>query len=602
VRTTHLSLDLRLDFEQHVLSGTATFDLNWLDDSCAELVLDTHGLQIEQISTLPENASTLPENAQWEEAGFSLGDADPATGSRLTIATPHQPARVRVRYQTSPRARGLQWLDAGQTADGRLPFMFSQSQAIHARSWVPVQDTPAIRFTYDATVACPPELTVLMSADNVDALAGHADTAPDRHAGRYRAQMTQPIPSYLLAIAAGDLAFAPLSDRYGVWAEPSVLARAAAEFADTEAMMVAAEQAFGPYRWGRYDILVLPPSFPHGGMENPRMTFATPTVIVGDKSLTSLVAHELAHSWSGNLVTQDSWDDVWLNEGFTSYVENRLVEAVYGPQLAEMETVIKQRSVLAAVERFDAARVAVELPPLNHHGEYHGTEGLGYLKGCWFLHWLQSRFGTERFDRFLTAYFDHFAFHSICTDDFAAFAAEHLLSRHPDVVTVEEWSAWLDAPGIPSFAEPAESARLTAVELACDRWLHTHQLPDTGLTNGWITQEWLRFLESMPEGLPAGRLADLDLAYHFTGTANGEIARRWYVLAAKAGYEPARAAMAAFLTEVGRMKLIIPVYQALAATDDGRAFARDVYSAAKPGYHPITAERVATSLGLDRAG
>ena len=576
VRTTHLELELDLDFTAKVVEGSATHTLAW-SGSDDRLVLDTR-----ELTVLAVEGSTTDG---WEPLDFSLADPDPELGSALTIRTA-QHKQIRVTYRTAPTATGLQWLEPSMTAGGVLPFMFSQSQAIHARSWVPVQDTPSVRFSYAAHVTAPPDVMVLMSADN--------GTTP-RRTGSYHVVMPEPIPSYLLAIAAGDLMFEPIGTRAGVWAEPEMAKRAATEFGDTEEMMRVTEALFGPYRWGRYDILVLPPSFPYGGMENPRMTFATPTVVIGDKSLVSVVAHELAHSWSGNLVTQDSWDDIWLNEGFTSYVENRIVEAVYGTELAVMETAIKQHSTVVRLDPLPLAEQAVELPGLNHRSEYHGTTSLGPLKGAWFLSWLEKRFGREVFDPFLRGYFDRFAFRSINSEDFAQHLEEHLLHVHPGVVTAEEVAAWLDEPGIPAFAERAVSARFQIVDQLRDKWLTTGDLPAGAMA--WTTQEWLRFLDAAPDVLTESQLQQLDRVFSLTGTANGEIARRWYSIVAASSYLPAYDELAGFLTRVGRMKLVLPVYHALSTTDAGRAFAIEVFAAAKPGYHPITTAAVQKILG-----
>ncbi|MEV8371616.1 M1 family metallopeptidase [Kribbella sp. NPDC056861] len=576
VRTTHLALEIDLDFTAKVLSGTATHTLAWSGPG-DRLVLDTRDLTVLAV----EGA----DGDEWEPLEYSLSVPDDELGSALTIRT-SQNERVRVSYRTAPTATGLQWLEPAMTAGGMLPFMFSQSQAIHARSWVPVQDTPGVRFSYSAHVTAPPELMVLMSADN---------GTESRRTGSYDVVMPEPIPSYLLAIAAGDLVFEPIGERSGVWAEPEMAKRAATEFSDTEEMMRVTEALFGPYRWGRYDILVLPPSFPYGGMENPRMTFATPTVVIGDKSLVSVVAHELAHSWSGNLVTQDSWDDIWLNEGFTSYVENRIVEAVYGNEFAVMETAIKQHSTVVKLDPLSEAAQAVELPGLNHRSQYHGTTGLGPLKGNWFLSWLEKRFSRETFDPFLRGYFDRFAFRSINSEDFVGHLQEQLLDKNPGSVTEAELAAWLDEPGIPAFAERAVSARFGIVDEARDRWLATGELPDGA--KRWTTQEWLRFLETAPDQLPAEKLQELDREFALTGTPNGEIARRWYSIVAASNYTPGYDELAGFLTRVGRMKLVLPVYRALVGSESGREFAHQVFAAARPGYHPITIAAVVKILG-----
>ncbi|MGC1550650.1 MAG: M1 family aminopeptidase/hydrolase, partial [Rhodanobacter sp.] len=324
VRVTHLDLDLKLDFPQRELDGQATLTLDWKSPKAQSLVLDTRDLKIAKVEAVAANGKTTALQ-------YALAPSDKELGSKLTIQTPQRPHEVRIVYTTSPDASGLQWLTPEQTADKKLPFMFSQSESIHARSWVPLQDSPAIRFTYTAHVTAPKDVRVVMSALN---------DAKHPLDGNFTFNQPHPIPSYLLAIGAGDIAVKETGPRSAVYAEPSVVDKAAHEFEDTEKMIDTAETLYGPYRWGRYDLLVLPASFPYGGMENPDMTFATPTVLVGDKSLVSLVAHELAHSWSGNLVTAAAWRDIWLNEGVTTYVQGRITEALYGTRQADEETLL----------------------------------------------------------------------------------------------------------------------------------------------------------------------------------------------------------------------------------------------------------------------
>ncbi len=580
VVTDDLALDLKLDFAAKTLSGTATYTLDWKDKSATQLVLDTRDLNIEKVE-----GESAP--GQWTPLQFALAPADKILGSKLTIQTPARNAHVRVTYTTSPNASGLQWLEPSMTEGKQQPFMFSQSQQIHARSWVPLQDTPSVRFTYSAHIAAPPEAMVLMSADNDPAAARDGD---------YSFKMPQKIPSYLLAIAAGDLVFKPISGRSGVWAEPAMVDKATAEFADTEKMIETAEKLYGPYRWGRYDILVLPPSFPYGGMENPRMTFATPTVVVGDKSLVSLVAHELAHSWSGNLVTFSSAKDAWLNEGVTSYVENRLVEALYGKEQADMERVISRNELKEEFKRIDPKLQALALKPDALPDPDGSSSATVYTKGAWFLQFLEERFGRAEFDAFLRGYFDHFAFQSISTAQFADYAKTNLLDKYPNKVSREEFDAWLYGAGIPVGAPEALSPRFGVVDSARLAWLGSAQLPPPSITGPWTTQEWVHFIEGMPDTLKTDQLKQLDDAYHFTGTPNGEIAQRWYPLTVRSGYLDARPAIAEFLQRIGRRKLIMPTYQALAATPDGWAFAQDVFAKATPGYHPITTGSVESLL------
>ncbi len=586
VRITATALALRVDFGTRTLRGAATHTLAWATPGApgpVDLVLDTRDLAIERVQA-------REAEGRWQRVPFTLAPADPLFGSKLTITLPKRLPEVRIRYRTSPEASGLQWMTPSMTAGGKTPLLFSQSQSIHARSWVPLQDTPGVRFTYTARIRTAPGVMVLMSADNDPAAKADGD---------FRFTMPQPIPSYLLAIAVGDFRFKAISERAGVWAEAPVLDRAAAEFADTGKMIEVAESLYGPYRWGRYDLLILPASFPFGGMENPRLSFITPTVITGDQSLVSLIAHELAHSWSGNLVTNASWKDMWLNEGFTSYVENRIVEALYGREQADMENVIAQAGLRAALRELPPERQVLALPPSPGGDPEDALSDVAYVKGQWFLQFLEQRYGREAFDAFLRKWFDAHAFQSVTSDDFLVFLRRELLARQPGKASEAEIAAWIAGPGIPETAIPATSPRLAAVDAAREAWLKRRSTAADLDTRGWITQQWVHFLEGLPADIDAERLVELDAAFRFTGTPNGEIAQRWYPITVRAGYFEARPALAQFLRKVGRRKLILPSYVALAETPDGLAFATQVLQQASAGYHPIT--RGAVQAVLDAA-
>ncbi len=572
VAITELALDLALDFDSRTLAGTVTYTLDWKAPAANRLILDTRDLTIEKVEG-------LSAAGQWQPLAHALAGRDPLLGSKLTIQTPLRTKQVRVTYRTSPEASGLQWLTPAMTTGGTLPFMFSQSQAIHARSWVPLQDTPQVRYTYSAQVTTRPDVMVLMSADN--------DPAAVRD-GEYHFRMPQPIPSYLMAIAAGDLVFKPISARAGVWAEPAMVDRAVAEFADTEKMIATTEQLYGPYRWERYDLLILPPSFPYGGMENPRLSFITPTVIVGDQSLVALIAHELAHSWSGNLVTNSNARHFWLNEGFTRYVENRIIEALYGKERADMGYVISRNGLREEMKTLAPELQVLAIKPGVLKDPEEALTAVAYDKGAWFLQFLEQRFGRAEFDAFVRGYFDHFAFQSITTAQFVEYAKVNLLDKHPGKVTQAEFDAWLHEPGIPANAPDTLSPRFGVVDSARLAWLGSGQLPPQVITKVWTTQEWVHFLEGLPQTLSIEQLSQLDTAYTFTGTRNGELAQRWYPLAVRSGYVQANPAIARFLQTIGRRKLIMPTYEALVKTEPGLAFAKEVFARARPGYHPIT--------------
>ncbi len=586
IRVGHLDLSLRVDFSSKVLDGTATWTLE-RQPGCpadAPLVLDTRDLDVAKVEAGPD-----PDHLA--ETTFSLGRADPILGSALAIQLPEGAKVVRVSYKTSPKASALQWVAPSGTADKALPFLFTQSQAIHARSWIPCQDTPAVRITYDAVVRVPPgprdpkapQLRAVMAAEP----RSGGIVAPGNDVFRFA--MTRPIPSYLVALAVGGLEFREIGERTGVWAEPSVVEKAAWEFADTEKMLEAAESLFGPYRWGRYDLLVLPPSFPYGGMENPMLTFATPTVLAGDRSQVALVAHEMAHSWSGNLVTNATWRDFWLNEGFTVYLERRIVEAVYGPDRAGMEAVLGHGELLRTVEKLPASDQILHID-LSGRDPDEGVTAIPYEKGALFLRALEDKVGRDRLTAFLRGYFDHFAFRSITTADFEAYLRSELFDD-PEKPPID-LKAWLHEPGLPPGAPVPSSDRFAAIEGLANRWFAGEVAAKDLDTKGWSTLEWLHFLRSLPADLKADRLAQLDAAFRLTDTGNAEVATQWLGMAVRAGYAPADARLEAFLTSVGRRKFLMPLYEELVKTPEGKARARAIFEKARPGYHPIAVESV----------
>ena len=575
VVVTHLDLDLKLDFPHRELDGQATLKLDWKNPQAPSLVLDTRDLKIAKIESLGANGQTAP-------LSYVLAPSDKQLGSKLTIATPNHPTQVRIVYTTSPAASGLQWLTPAQTADKKQPFMFSQSESIHARSWVPLQDSPAIRFTYTAHVKAPKQTRVVMSALND---ANHPLN------GDYTFDQPHPIPSYLLAIGAGDIAVKETGPRSAIYAEPSVVGKAAHEFEDTEKMIATAEQLYGPYRWGRYDILVLPASFPYGGMENPNMTFATPTVLVGDKSLVSLVAHELAHSWSGNLVTAASWRDIWLNEGVTTYVQGRITEALYGKGLADEEALLSARALQKEIGAMPANSQKLAPDPRGIDAD-DSLSDVAYDKGSWFLRTLEQRFGRATFDNYLKSYFNHFAFQSITTEQMLNYMKPNLIEKYPGKMSWAEVQDWVYGSGIPKDALLPDSPHFDTIDQERSAFLAGQMAADKLGAKDWNTQEWMYFLDRLPDITPLAKIQQLDAAWHLTGTPNAEIGMRWYSHAITAGDKAVWPAAAEHMIRIGRLYLTVPLYKALVGTPGGLAYAEQVYAKAKAGYHPLTQQVV----------
>lgn len=564
--TASLALHAAVDFATRTLRATAT--LTFCAPGAGPLDLDTRGLTIHGVTDLA--GVPLP---------FTLHPADPILGARLAIQLPPGTAGVTVAYTTSPDASALQWLTPAQTAGGKAPFLFSQCQAIHARSVVPLQDTPRLRIRFEARISVPAGLTAVMAA----AAVGRSD-GPE--GPTFAFAMPQPIPPYLLAFAVGDLGSRDLGPRSRVWAEPAQLDAAAWEFAGVEAMIVAAEALFGPYDWERFDVLTMPPSFPYGGMENPRLTFLTPTLLAGDRSLVNVLAHELAHSWTGNLVTNANAEHFWLNEGFTVYAERRILEALEGAELGAMHAALGRNALESEVRRFAATPGLVRLRThLDGIDPDDAFSQIPYEKGYLFLRTLEEDVGRPAFSAFLRRYIRHFAFRSITTEDFVAFVETELPGALDRVGAAE----WLHGEGIPANAPRARSERLLALEAL------GAAVPTDAQAAEWTPTEWTLYLDSVPR--PASPETCAWLQARIGGSENYEIVVSWLKLAVASGHLGVLPRVETVLTRVGRMKYLRPLYAALAARADTVEFARRVYASAKEGYHPIARQGIEGILG-----
>ena len=583
-RTTHLDLDLRVDFKFKNIAGSVTLELKRLDPRATQLVLDTKDLMILDVTQKATDVlgATAKSQTVWVSRPFHLEKPDPILGSALVIDLP--PSKkgtesIQIDYETLEGSSALQWLTEKQTSRHK-PFLYTESEPISARSWIPLQDTPQVRAPYKAKIHTDDGLRAVMSAEN--------DAKPARK-GQYSFVMPQAVPSYLIALAVGDLKFQETGPRTGVYAEKSMIKEAAKEFADTESMIRANEKMFGPYRWSRYDILVMPPGFPEGGMENPRLSFITPTVIAGDKSLVSVIAHELAHSWAGNLVGNATWRDFWLNEGFTDYMEGRIMAEVYGEQRASMEAVLGVKALQAELAKLKPADQVLAID-LRDRDPAAGFTEIPYEKGRLFLNYLDAKFGRERFDAFLRGYFDHFAFKSVNSEQFIAYLQENLLDRFPGIVSRAQVNSWILGSGLPADAVLPTTTLFQPADEARDAWLHGN-LAAKKIGADWVAQQWLYFLDGMPS-LTAAQLAELDKVFGLSKSSNAEIAHAWFKLVILNDYQPGFARLEEYLQAIGRRKLIEPLYESLMKTPAGSETAKRVFAKARLSYHPETVKAI----------
>lgn len=569
----HLQLNVAVDFNKQILSGEAIYDIQ--NNNSEEIIFDTRNLNIQKV--------TLSEDEK--ETTFSLSKNDSVFGQALSVKIERATSRVNIYYSTTESAEALQWLNPQQTAGKAQPFLFTQGQAILSRTWFPCQDSPGIRFTYNAKITIPAQLLAVMSAEN---------PVDKNESGVYEFKMPQPVPAYLVALSVGDIAFQKIGERTGVYAEPVLLEKAAYEFGDMENMLISAEKLYGKYQWGRYDVIVLPPSFPFGGMENPRLTFATPTIIAGDRSLTSLIAHELAHSWSGNFVTNATWDDIWMNEGFTVYFERRITEAIYGREYVDMLWQLGYQDLEETVKELTEQKEETSLKlHLKGRNPDDGLTDIPYEKGAHFLSLLEQKAGRENFDEFLNEYFSSHAFKTITTEEFVQYLDTALVKKYGIDVNVDEW---VYQPGLPSDCPNIVSEKFKAVEAALQKWKEGAK-PETLETKDWTSHEWLHFVRNLPAEINPSQMEQLDNVFHFTNSGNSEVADAWFVKCINSHYTKADAKIEEFLMNVGRRKFILPLYKAMSQTDEGRKKALVIYEKARPNYHAVATNTLDELLG-----
>lgn len=578
VHTTHLHLNLAVDFEKQQLKGSVTHDIEILK-ATDEVIFDVKTLFVSKVEV---------DN---DEVVFQVTETNDLLGSALRVPIKEDSRKVTIFYQTKRESEALMWLNPTQTAGKESPFLFTQGQAILTRTWIPCQDTPANRITYSAEIACDSNLMAVMSANN---------PKERNNMGFYQFEMPQSIPTYLIALGVGDLAYQAISDRAGVYAEPILVEKAANEFADVEKMIVVAEELYGTYDWEQFDVLVLPPAFPFGGMENPRLTFATPTILAGDRSLVSLIAHELAHSWSGNLVTNATWNDFWLNEGFTVYFENRIMEGLYGNERADMLMAIEVQEL----QQENADILAGKHPEdtklklsLEGRSPDDGMTAIAYIKGALFLQTLEEKVGRDKFDAFVKAYFVAHKFQTLTTETFISYLNYYLLE--PNGITFNTME-WIYDKGIPANARTVISNKFLAIDKIVNAIDSTTIVYEMALdTLNWTTQEWMHFIRQIPdEVVPDNFYRDMDKVYQLSESGNAEIKAAWFVKAIKNNHYAARPFIEEFLIEVGRRKFLEPIYQALAnQSAEDMNFAKAVYTKARENYHAVSYQTIDEILG-----
>lgn len=580
ISVDHLDLNLAVDFDRRVLKGKATWNLIQHQRGTS-LVLDTSDLKIEKVEVDGKETKAFSFGIPGsKKSGFGQPlKIEVATDAKKTAT------KIAITYETAPHAEALQWLDPLQTANGLQPYLYSQSQPNLARTWVPCQDTPSVRFDYTARVTVPPQLLAVMSAEN-----------PKRKntSGVYTFRMPQKIPSYLLALAVGDLEYRAYDKRAGVYTESKTMDRAHSEFVSLPKMIQTAEKLYGPYRWGQYDILVLPPSFPFGGMENPRLSFVTPSLLAGDHSLVSVVAHELAHSWTGNLVTNANVNHFWLNEAFTSFAERRILDALVGVEGRELQAKEGETGLIETIRDLSKKHPEYTKLRMNLPSDVNPDDAFSsvpYEKGYLFLRWIESHVGKAAMDRWIRAYVKKFEWQSITTEQFLEFLDQGLIRGNSELKAKLNIHEWVYEPGLPEARPVIQSKALMHVESVARKWVEKGML-DSKAVRSFSPYEWLHFFSKVSGVMNPERFRELESCAALSRSKNAEIAFGWIKLGLEAKYEPTLKWVEPFLGSIGRGKFVNPIFQRLIERVETRPLGRSLYEKFKPRYHAIVTTRV----------
>jgi len=565
IHTEHLHIELDVNFDNQTIYGIARHKM--VAHSANQAVFDIKNIEIQRI-TVGDKKETLTD--------YQVGQEDKILGAPLIVSIDSNVRYINIYYKTTPKSEALDWLLPSLTEGKQHPFLYTQGQTILTRTWIPIQDSPSNRITYSATVKVPSNLLPVMSATN---------PIVKNETGVYNFSMKQAIPSYLISLAVGNLEYRKLGEYCGVYSEPELIDACTYEFADVPKMLNAAQKLYGQYRWEQYDIVVLPHSFPFGGMENPRITFANPTLIVGDRSLVTVIAHELAHSWSGNLLTNASWDDFWLNEGFTVYFENRIMEELYGKERAKMLQALEMQELKETLNKIDIADTRLKIHLVDRNPDEAMTD-IAYIKGAFFLRTLEKHSGREKFDRFIKKYFDAHAFQSISTEQFVNYLNENLLQHDSMSFNTEEW---IYSTGLPENCIQIHSKSLQEIEQIAKKTIKDKRFLKKQDLKKWKTQEWVAFIRAFPENSSIDVLNYVDSLFYLKNCGNAEIMYEWYLLAIRSNYIDIKDEIHNFLKKVGRLKYLEPIYEATQEknTNFYQKWGVQQFELLKNNYHPL---------------
>lgn len=602
----HMKLNVKTNFEKKIIIGYVIHEVLIVDKSSTRLTLDTRGLKINDVAWINDDNKEI-------QLKFNMGESHSVYGQALNIDLTNEIMQktkfnVKVSYETTPECTACQWLEPSQTEGKKYPYFYTQCEAIHARSIVPCQDSPVVKQTYESEITVPENLRALMSAILVN------EEKTENGLVTYKFEQKMRIPSYLLAIAVGSLKGIKIGPRTTVWSEPEVVDKAANEFVNTEDFIRIGEEYLTEYSWGIYDLLVLPPSFPFGGMENPCLTFVTPTIVAGDRSLVDVVAHEIAHSWTGNLITNSNWQHFWLNEGYTVYIERKIISALHGEEYRQFSAIIGWNDLKDSVVNYgsEKAYFTALVPDLRNQDPDDSFSSVPYEKGFNLLYYLEQILGGSKvFDPFVKEYVKNFANKSLNTNEWKDYLYEYFAKVDKsklEILDSVDWNTWLYGYGMPPVDPKFDRTLLNKCDELAKRWIKFKDSKsfDGGFNSTDLDEfdakQKMIFLLRINEDGPYSKefIEAMDKVYGLTKVVNSEIRFLWQTLCLTSNYEPIFPEVVKFLEEQGRMKFVTPLYRMLYKCKNGSELAISTFKKNKSFYHPIAVENIKRELGIEK--
>ena len=598
-----VDLEVDIDFEKKSMFGNIKTTYEILNQSLENIILDLHGPEISSVSLVNEEY----ENINLDYSIYDKNEDKEALGTPLVINLSalkdkykkeydniflNKNIIISIDFKTNENCNGIQYLTKEQTRTKSYPFMFTQCEAILCRTLFPIQDTPSVKSTYKVKTSISSPLTFLFGG----ILKSHYyDCATKKKINCFEQNI--PIPSYLVAFVAGELEFAKISNRCGVWTEKGLASLAAKEFIDAEKYIEIAEKYLNhPYEWKIYNILVLPFSFPFGGMENPNLTFVTPALLAGDKSMSNVIGHEISHSWTGNLVTNKNWKNFWVNEGFTKFMERKLDKILLGEEMSKLESIVGNNSLISAIKMFGEDSHFTSLSP-DYTGidPDDGFSTIPYEKGYQFLCYLEEKVGEDNFQKIMGNYIEKYKYKSVDWTDFKSVYEEFVKQNYEGrnarkILNVIDWDKWVTEKGFPSYKMEFKSKYTEEVDQLINKFINKENNKENALKlfKEWHTNVKLVFLERILKNLEnfdESIILEIKKELNLVEDYNDDIKAIWYEITLQKGMKDEIENVKNFLKTHGRLKYLKPLYFSWIKLDlnDSMTF----FEENKIIYHPI---------------